>query len=138
MAFPGHDELERGQDSNLMNRDIQSVYRENPQSQTPRRNMPFLAHATILPGCTFFWGWSFEELYVRLFPLSNVFFTPLFSLPPSRTSDPGRIVGSSTPSPLRTVRALHFIREKGSALSSLVDSHRIVPTHAITGALDSR
>ena len=29
-----------------------------------------------------------------------------------------------------TVRALNFYREKISALSSLVDSHRIVPAHA--------
>ena len=28
-----------------------------------------------------------------------------------------------------------FFREKNSALSSLVDSHRIVPTHAVIGAL---
>ena len=41
----------------------------------------------------------------------------------------GRIAGSSPPLPT-TVRALHFYREKISALSCLVDSHRIVLTHA--------
>ena len=40
----------------------------------------------------------------------------------------GRITDSS---PSTTVRALHFYRENISALSSLVDSLRIVPTHAI-------
>ena len=40
--------------------------------------------------------------------------------------------------PLRsTVRALHFYRVNNSALCFLVDSRRIVPTHAIIGALDS-
>ena len=64
-----------------------------------------------------------------------------FSLPPindSRnvvTQIRGHIAGSSPPpSPLqlslRTVRALHFCREEISALSSLVDSRRIVLTHA--------
>ena len=42
----------------------------------------------------------------------------------------GHIAGSFSPSPLRTVRALHFYREKISALSSLVDSRRIVLTRA--------
>ena len=41
----------------------------------------------------------------------------------------GHIAGSSPPLPT-TVRALHFYREKISALSSLVDSRRIVLTHA--------
>ena len=63
----------------------------------------------------------------------DVFFCPsylvsspfLFSLPPSRNSDPGHIAGSS-PSPLpTTVRAFHFHREKTSGLYSLVGSCRI-------------
>ena len=41
----------------------------------------------------------------------------------------GHIAGSSPLLPT-TVRALHFYREKISALSSLVDSRRIVLTHA--------
>ena len=41
----------------------------------------------------------------------------------------GHIAGSSAPLPT-TLRALHFYREKISALSSLVDSRRIVLTHA--------
>ena len=41
----------------------------------------------------------------------------------------GHIAGSSAPLP-STVRALHFYREKISALSSLADSRRIVLTHA--------
>ena len=36
-----------------------------------------------------------------------------------------------------TVRALHFYREKTSAISSLVGSRRIVPTHTTLGALSS-
>ena len=41
----------------------------------------------------------------------------------------GHIAGSSPPIPT-TVRALHFYRDNTSALSSRVDSHRIVLTHA--------
>ena len=41
----------------------------------------------------------------------------------------GHIAGSSPPLPA-TVRDLPFYREKISALASLVDSRRIVPTHA--------
>ena len=41
----------------------------------------------------------------------------------------GHIAGSSPPLPT-TVRALHFYHEKISALSSLADSRRLVPTHA--------
>ena len=41
----------------------------------------------------------------------------------------GHIAGSSPPIPT-TVRALHFYREKILAVSSLVDSRRIVLTHA--------
>ena len=40
-----------------------------------------------------------------------------------------QVAGSSLPLPT-TVRALHFYREKISALSFLVDSRRIVLTHA--------
>ena len=42
----------------------------------------------------------------------------------------GHKAGCSSPLPT-TVRALHFFRDKISALSSLVDSRRIVLTHAL-------
>ena len=42
----------------------------------------------------------------------------------------GHISGSAPPLPT-TVRALHFCRENIPAISSLVDSRRIVLTHAI-------
>ena len=45
------------------------------------------------------------------------------------TQSRGHIAGSFPPLPT-TVRALHFYREKISALSSLVDSRRIVLTYA--------
>ena len=64
------------------------------------------------------------------------FFHPIYYLRPSVslsllvvTQIRGHIAGSSPPLPT-TVRALHFYREKISALSSLVDSRRIVLTHA--------
>ena len=42
----------------------------------------------------------------------------------------GHIAGSSPPPLPTTVRALHFCREKISAISSLAISRRIVPSHA--------
>ena len=67
-----------------------------------------------------------------------IVFAPLFSLPSinSRNSDPGSHSRLFSPLPT-TVRALHFYREKTSALSFLVDSRRIVPTYATVGALSS-
>ena len=66
-------------------------------------------------------------------------FHPIYYLRPSIlsllivvTQIRGHIAGSSPPLPT-TVRALHFYREKISALSFVVDSRRIVLTHAITG-----
>ena len=62
------------------------------------------------------------SIYIPIHSLSSPFF---FSLPPSRNSDTGS--HSRLFSPLATtVRALHFYCEKISALSSLVDSRRIV------------
>ena len=61
-------------------------------------------------------------------PISFIIFALLFSLPPI-TQIRGRIASSFPPLPT-TVRSLHFYREKNPALSSLVDSHRIVLTHA--------
>ena len=71
-----------------------------------------------------------ESVRVFLF-----FFHPIYYLPPSIlsllvvTQIRGHIAGSSPFLPT-TVRALHFYREKLSALSSLVDSRQIVLTHA--------
>ena len=56
-------------------------------------------------------------------------FALLFSLPPRRRSDPGS--HSRLFSPFSTtVRALNFYRETIFDPFSLVDSRRIVPTHA--------
>ena len=62
--------------------------------------------------------------YVYLFPIPFITFALLFSLPPSRNSDPGSHSRVFSPLPT-TVRASHFYREKTSALSSLVDSLRV-------------
>ena len=66
------------------------------------------------------------------FFIQFIMFALTFSLPPTVvvTQIRGHIAGSSSPLPT-TVRALHFYREKISALSSLVDSRRIAPTQAI-------
>ena len=72
-------------------------------------------------------------IFVHLF----FFFHPIYYLRPSIlslsllvvTQIRGHIAGSSLPLHA-TVRALHFYREKMSALPSLVDSRRIVLTHA--------
>lgn len=49
----------------------------------------------------------------------------------------GHIVDSFPPF-ATAVRALHFCRDENSALSSLVDSGRLMPSHAIVGTLDTR
>ena len=64
-------------------------------------------------------------------PIYSGIIARLVLLPPSRNSDPG---SHSRLSPLPTinmvrVRALRFHRETASALSSLVDSRRIVTIH---------
>ena len=74
-----------------------------------------------------------EESYIysgvyllNFFPIPFIIFALLFSLPPSRNSDPGshsRVF--SPPTPLRFVPCI-FYREKISALSSLVDSRRCI------------
>ena len=51
------------------------------------------------------------------------------ALPPSSNSDPGSHNGPSSPLPT-TVRASILYRQQDSAFSSLVDSRRIVRTHA--------
>ena len=59
-----------------------------------------------------------------------IFFALLFFVPPSRNSDPGSHSRLFSPVTHTAVRALHFNREKVPALSPLVDSRRIVLTHA--------
>ena len=61
-----------------------------------------------------------------VFPIPFIIFALLFSLPPSRSLDPGSRSRLFSPLPI-TVRALHCYREKISALSPLVDSSRIAP-----------
>ena len=70
----------------------------------------------VVPGKFFFFFF---------FPMPFIMFALLFSLPPSRSSDPGSHSRLFPPLPT-TVRALHFYRAKISALSSLV---RYTSTH---------
>ena len=65
-----------------------------------------------------------SSFFYFLFP-SHLLSSPFYSLPPSRNSDPGSHSRLFSPLPT-TVRALHFYREKISALSSLVDSRRLL------------
>ena len=72
---------------------------------------------------------SFSKYDTFFFP-SNLLSLPFYSLSLLVVTQIwGHIAGSSPPLPT-TVRALHFYLEKISALSSLVDSRRIVLTHA--------
>ena len=81
----------------------------------------------------------YVRMYTNLFLfLFLFFFHPIYCLRPSilsllvATQIRGHILfiaGSSSPLPT-AVRAIHFYREKISSLSSLVDSRRIVLTHA--------
>ena len=74
----------------------------------------------------------FGIFFVILF----IIFALLVLLHLSPNSDPGS--HSTLFSPLHiTAIALNFYREKDSELSPLVDSRRIVPTHATIGALNS-
>ena len=83
-------------------------------------------------------GWlnHIVRFFLFFFPYPIHYLRSPFSLPPidSRNSDPGS--HGRFFSLLTAVRALYFYREKIWALSSLVDSRRIVPTHA-RGALSS-
>ena len=70
-----------------------------------------------------------------------IYSRPLFylSLRRSRNSDPGPHINSRLFSHLpTTVRALHFCREKISALSSLVDLHRTVLTQRYLSRLSQQ
>ena len=57
-----------------------------------------------------------------------VIFALMIQLPPFRNSDPGS--HSRHPPPTYNDVRIHFYRGKSSAFSSLVDSRRIVHTHA--------
>ena len=100
-------------------------------------NYPYL-HLISTGYCTC----TFNYLHLYLEITATCTFSFLFFFPSHLLSSPffslsllvvtqirGHIAGSSPPLPT-TVRALHFYREKISALSSLVDSRRIVLTHA--------
>ena len=71
-----------------------------------------------------------QNIYTRIYVfLSHLLSSFPFSLPAinSRNSDPGSLSRLFPPLPA-TVRALHFYREKISAISSLDDSRRIEPS----------
>ena len=77
---------------------------------------------------------TWKVFFYWLFFSSNVLSSPFFFSLPSLicivvTQIRGHIAGSFPPLPA-TVRAVYFYRERISALSSLVDSRRIVLTHA--------
>ena len=85
--------------------------------------------------CSFIFNPSHLLSLLFFFLIHPIYYRCLsfLSLPPtcsSRASDPGSHSRLFFPLP-STVRALHFYRHKIGALSSLVDSRRIVPTHAI-------
>ena len=74
---------------------------------------------------TYFVYYSATTFFFLLFFPSHLLSSPFLVVTQIR----GHIAGSSPPLPT-TVRALHFYRENISALSSLVDSRRIVLTDA--------
>ena len=70
--------------------------------------------------------WAFGSYYfVIILEVLFIVSALLFSLPPGHNSDPGSHSRLFSPLP-NTVRALHFYREKSPALSSSIDSRRIV------------
>ena len=76
------------------------------------------------------WYTAVSQFFFFFLIIPFITFALLSSLPPSRNADPGshsRLF--SPPCPLRFVPCI-FYRENISALSSLVDSRRIVLTHA--------
>ena len=75
---------------------------------------------------------------VLFFSITLIILALTVLLPRCRNSDPESHNRLFSPLPALTVRAYHFYPEKDSALSALVGSRRIVLTHAIIGALDSR
>ena len=77
--------------------------------------------------------------YVLFFSIPVIIFALLFLSPSynSRNSNPGSRIRLFPPPLPTTVCALHFYREKISVLSSLVDSRRVVLTHATVDDLSS-
>ena len=74
--------------------------------------------------------WKLGQVLPSFFFSSHLLSSPFYHLSLLVvTQIRGRIAGSSLPIPT-TVRALHFFREKISAISCPVDSRRIVLTHA--------
>ena len=75
-------------------------------------------------------------LSLFVFPIPFIIFTLLVLLPLRRNSDPESHGRLYPPLPT-TARDLLLYRAKNSAVSALVDSGRIEPTHVLVGALDS-
>ena len=71
-------------------------------------------------------------MFFFLFLFSNTFIISplLFSLPPSRNSDPGSHIAGSFPLPTTYGSRPGFLSREDFRSSSLVDSRRIVPSHA--------
>ena len=72
---------------------------------------------------------STRSCLLRWEKVAFFYFSPFF-LSPSESSLRSGVTKSAL-LPLPHYRALHFCREKISALPSLVDSHWVAPTHAL-------
>ena len=70
-------------------------------------------------------GYEFVFVFISFVRFVLPFYLPL------GITDQGSHGGLFSPLPT-TVRTFHFCREETSALSSLVDSRRTAPTHAIS------
>ena len=82
------------------------------------------------PGTFFLFFSVFHFSFFFFFSIPFILSSPFYSLSLLVvTQIRGHTAGSAPPLPA-TVRGLHFYHEKISALSSLVDSRRIVLTHA--------
>ena len=111
----------------------------------PRKSVPWCWGKLDIFGCTGFHTEKYSlssHAYVLFFFF--FFFSipcivlPFCSLPPSRNSDPGSHSRLFSPPTHYGSCLAFFFREKILAFSSLVDSRRIVLTHAILiGALSS-
>ena len=74
----------------------------------------------------------FLHCFCICFPVPFAVSILLFSIPPINTLvvSQNHLAGCSLPPHLPTTnRALHLDRQKISALSSVVDQHRVTPTH---------